>query len=57
MGIGAREGLGWTGTIDRTILRFKFLPKKDQGAPAKERSTATIRNLIDRIIIKQQPKL
>lgn len=56
MGIGAREGLGWTGTIDQTILRFEFLSKKDQGAPAKERSTATIRNLTDYIIIKQ-PKL
>lgn len=56
MGIGAREGLGWTGTINRTILRFEFLSKKDQGAPAKERSIATIRNLTDYIIIKQ-PKL
>lgn len=42
VGIGAREGLGWTGTMALTILIFKFLPpKKGQDAPAKEKSTAT----------------
>lgn len=28
VGIGAKEGLRWTGTMDLTIWRFKILPKK-----------------------------
>lgn len=48
MGIGAREGLGWTGTMDLTISRCKFsFQEKNQDAPAKERSIATTWNLTD----------
>lgn len=28
VGIETREGLRWNGTMNLTILRFKFLPKK-----------------------------